>query len=309
MLDGNRQYRQGVATEPRNESERWFEQALDERGIAGGDVHQPDLGGAARPDYRIHRPTPWTRLHARRPESVICEVKGFTETGMSRRLSEAESTLVTDESGRQRRRVMPMMLSDRDVYGTTRNKIIEASKRQLRKYAGRREALAVVVVNPAGVHAPIYEIEDLIAVMYGDPGWAFKVNPETGEASKGGPVFGEDGVFGGGRHRYISAVIALQRRTHAADFRERRSAERRDDFASIEDRWERVAASARAAMEDPLWADAEDHFPGKYFNVRVVAAPGAITGEAVPVPTNLFTAPSDEYWALNPDTGGLERLR
>jgi len=76
----NGRYLELAMTGPKKQSEVWFEEALAERGIAGGDVHQPDLGGAATPDYRIHRGGSC---------GVICEVKEFGSTGMSRRLGES----------------------------------------------------------------------------------------------------------------------------------------------------------------------------------------------------------------------------
>jgi len=281
---------------PKKKSEVWFEEALAERGIAGGDRHQPDLGGSAKPDYRIHRPTVLTRLRLRRPESVICEVKEFESTGMSRRLAEARFTEVPDGKGGTRLRGQFMTLSDDNVYGTARNKIAKAAKKQLREYASRGDALAVVLANPNGVEAPIHDLDDLVATMYGNPAWTIPINFKTGESGEGEGIFAEDGVFGGGKHRYVSAIITVTRRRHAVDFRERWTAEHDHEFAHIEDSFQRATAGAAAALEDPLYKNADDHFPGHYFAVRVVSTIGTATGEAVPVPTDLFTAEQDEYW-------------
>jgi hypothetical protein len=146
--------------------------------------------------------------------------------------------------------------------------------------------------------------------MYGNPGWSFLIDTQTGAwtEDQGESVYSEDGVFRGGKHRYGSAVIVLSRRTHAVDFRDRWTTEHMGDFASIEELWERGAAAPTAALEDPFYANAEEHFPGHYYAVRVVSTVGTITGEAVPVPLDLFDAEHDEYWSIDAATGRLAGL-
>jgi len=259
-------------------AEEWFEDYLRERGLDGGDDQHPDLGGglkAPRPDYRISGGT----------EGAICEVKGFTNSKANRRMAEATGAVT---------------LSGGDVYGSVRNTIAKAAKRQLRPYRHREEALIVVLANPRGVYVPLEQADDVIAAMYGNLGVAVPLDG----SSDGQTIFMEDGVFGGGRHRYVSAVVTLHRREKAAaatdDWRKRNE----HKWVGIEGREQRMAMFLEA-RRDPSYLEAEQT-SGAYHFTRVYSTTSTATGDAVPVPRNLFDGPHDEFWAMNSATGCLE---
>ena len=267
-------------TSPKTESEKWFEAYAAERGLEGADVHQPDLGRPARPDYRIHRGGP----------GAICEVKEFTTSSLERRLEGVSYATV----------------SGRDHFGTVRNKINEAAKKQLRPYAGGDDALVVVLANPLGIQVPIYQSGSVFEAMYGDGGWVMQIDPATGGGDQGEFALLDDGVFGGGRHRYVSAVAVLHRRKHAADAIERWRAERSSSWDAIADRDERVAATLEA-HNDPSYEEAAQT-PGTYHYIQVYSTASTATGEAVRVPRDLFNGPRDQYWTMNAATGSCLEL-
>ncbi|MFN8215165.1 MAG: hypothetical protein U0R71_01075 [Solirubrobacterales bacterium] len=135
------------------------------------------------------------------------------------------------------------------------------------------------------------------------------INPKTGKDGPGQAILAEDGVLGGGHHRYLSAVATLHKHTHAADYRSRWHEERRAQFQQFEDRIERGTAAAAAAMADPEYLEAERFHPGHYFTFRVVATPGTLTGEAVPLDPNLFDGQDDEYHEIDQETGQMKQIR
>jgi len=161
-------------------AEAQFEAYLEERGITGAEDHHPDLGGDKKPDYRISRGGP----------AAIVELKGITTSRMQERVTGSKGSMV---------------LSDDDVYGTARNTIKKAT-RQLRPYADRGEALIVAIANPRKFWTPTEDAEETIAVLHGNPTVAIPIATGSGEAVGEARAFcDQDGVFGGGLHRYVSA--------------------------------------------------------------------------------------------------------
>lgn len=263
---------------PKEKAEEWFENYLDEREIAGGDDHEPDLGGSARPDYRIGRDA----------APAICEVKQFTSSTL-------ESTLEGMSYG---------CISSHQQYGTVRNKMNEAAKRQLREYADRGEALIIVLANPLGVRVPIYAPDDVLAAMYGDQGYVMDVDA-TGAGHNGRSAFLDNGVFGGGHHRYVSGIVTLHRRGKAEDAKELWIDENRPRWDGCGDRQAIMAAMLEILNSDPGWEEAVNT-AGHYFFTRAYQTVAAATGEAVAIPRELFTGPDDELWTVNKDSGVLE---
>ncbi len=209
-------------------SELWFQRYAAEHSLRGGDEHEPELGEDARPDFRISAGGP----------GVICEVKEFVTSSFHRGLQDPGVK----------------MLSPRDQHGTVRNKIGKAAKRQLRPYADRGEALVIVLANPRDVQVDIYEPGGVVEAMYGDLGYTFQVNPSTGEGGPGRWVCLDGGVFGGGRHTYVSAVVVLHRGTHAADARQRWMDEQRwrwNDMRTPRSEWRRCGRSSPMIRASP----------------------------------------------------------
>jgi hypothetical protein len=261
-------------------AEAQFEAYLEERGIAGGDDHHPDLGGKKRPDYRISRGS----------SAVIVEIKGFTTSRMQDRLEGSTGTVI---------------LSDRDIYGTPRNKIRKAM-RQLRPYAHRGEALVIALANPRRLRTPTEDAQETIVTLHGNRAFVMPISRETGDANGEGQwVYDKDGVFGGGLHRYISGVITLHERTYAQDAVERWHHENRHRWAGIGDRRE-LGVAYLQARDDAL--ENAEATPGSYRFVRVFETLSAAEAkDAVPVPRDLFNGPRDEFWTINLDTGRVER--
>lgn len=262
----------------KEKAEEWFESYLNEREIAGGDDHEPDLGGSARPDYRI----------GKAGAAAICEVKQFSSSTL-------ESTLEGMSYG---------CISSHQQYGTVRNKMNEAAKRQLREYADRSDALIIVLANPFGIRVPIYTPDDMLAAMYGDQGYVMEVDA-SGTGHNGEFAFLDNGVFGGGHHRYISGIVTLHRRDKAEDAKELWIEENRSRWDDCGDRQAIITAMLEILNSDSSWEEAANT-AGHYFFTRTYETAATATGEAVAIPRYLFTGPNDEFWAMNKTNGLLE---
>jgi hypothetical protein len=263
-------------------AEHQFETYLFGVGLDGADDHEPDLGGEKRPDYRV----------SRGEAAVIIELKGFESSPLEMALEASSDFLVRD--GRQE--LAPM-----------RNKVGEAIK-QLRPYRDRPEPLIVCLANPNRLQVPCEDHEEVIAGMYGERG--VQVSIATPE-NPGPPLdpewfFGRNGVFGGGLHPYVSAVMTLHERTRREDAIERWHQDLKERLADIEDRQERAILTAEATRE-PAFAEA-DATQGNYHFVRVFET-HHVGATAPRVPRDLFAGPHDEFRAYNPGNGCLELLR
>lgn len=261
-----------------------FETYLRDVGIDGGDDHEPDLGGgsdARRPDYRVSRGN----------TAAIIELKGFESSPIEEALEDSGGFLVRD--GRQE--LLPI-----------RNKIGEAVK-QLRPYANRPEPLIVCLANPNRLMVPCEDHNEVIAGMYGERGVRVSISTPENPNPPIDPewFFGRNGVFGGGLHRYVSAVMTLHERTYREDAIERWHQGMKERLADIEDLQERAVLTAEATRE-PAFAEA-DATPGTYRFVRVFET-HHVAASAPPVPRDLFAGPRDEFRAYNPTNGCLELL-
>ena len=146
---------------------------------------------------------------------------------------------------------------------------------------------------------------DIVACMYGNQGYSMPINVETGEGGPGEHVFLRDGALTG-KHRYISAVATLHHGTLADEARQRWLDENRHRWEGIEQHQEKAVAMLEImnAEFDPL-AQPE----GDFFFVHVYSTLSTATGEAVPVPRELFNGPRDQYWAVNLATKALELVQ
>jgi hypothetical protein len=266
-------------------AEEQFERYLREVGIAGGDIHQPDLGGGAearRPDYRI----------SRGGAAAIVEVKGFKKCAAEEELWRAGGVVIRNA---------------REEIAPIRNKINEAVK-QLRPYQERPEPLIVCLANPRKLMVASEGKSGILAAMYGDQAISVPIStPENPEPS-GQPewFFGRDGVFGGNHHRYVSAVMTLHERTHRQDAIDCWHEEMKERLAGVSDRLERGVLTARATRE-PAFIRA-DETPGTYRFVRVYETHYVAAG-APAVPRDLFTGPHDKLHLYNAENGCLELLQ
>jgi hypothetical protein len=266
-------------------SEDQFETYLREAGISGGEDHQPDLGGgpgARRPDYRVSRDD----------IAAIIELKGFETSPLEDALECGGGFMVRDAS---------------QELAPVRNKIGEALK-QLRPYRDRSEPLIVCLANPSRLMVASENHDEVIAAMYGEPGVRVSIatpeNPDPPDDAEW--FFGRNGVFGGGLHPYVSAVMTLHERTCREAAIERWHDDMKGRLAGIEDRQERAILTFEATRE-PAFAEA-DATPGSYRFVRVFETHN-VAATAPPVPRDLFTGPRDEFRAYNSENGCLELLR
>jgi hypothetical protein len=264
-------------------AEEQFERYLREVGLAGGEDHQPDLGGGAgarRPDYRISRGG---------EAAAIVEVKGFEKCAVEEELRRGRGVVICDA----KKEMAPI-----------RNKIGEAVK-QLRPYRERPEPLIVCLANPRKLMVASEGKGEILAAMYGERAVSVPISTTEDPEPAGEPelFFGRDGVFGGNHHRYVSAVMTLHERTHRQDAIDRWHEEMKEQLAGVSGPLERGALTARATRE-PAFARA-DETPGTYRFVRVYETHNVAAG-APSVPPDLFTGPHDELHAYNPENGCLE---
>jgi hypothetical protein len=265
-------------------AEHQFETYLLEVGIDGGAYHQPDLGGGAearRPDYRVSRGN----------AVAIIELKGFESSSIEDALMRGGGVVIRDAS----EELAPM-----------RNKIGEALK-QLRPYRDRPEPLIVCLANPSRLMVAGENPNEVIAAMYGERAVRVSIatpeNPDPPDDAEW--FFGRNGVFGGGLHPYVSAVMTLHERTYREEAIERWHEGMKERLADIEDRQQRAALTLEATRE-PAFVEA-DATPGSYRFVRVFETHN-VASTAPPVPRNLFVGPRDEFRAYNPENGCLELL-
>jgi len=269
---------------PKSPAEHQFETYLRESDIAGHDDHQPDLGGgpgARRPDYRV----------SRGEAAAIIELKGFESSAMEDELARGGGVAIRDAS---------------EELAPVRNKIGEALK-QLRPYRDRPEPLIVCLANPGRLMVPSESAEDVISAMYGERGIRVSIvtpdNPEPADEPEW--FLGRNGVFGGGLHSYVSAVMTLHERTYRQDAIERWHLGMKERLAGIDDHQERGVLALEATRE-PAFAEA-DATPGSYRFVRVFET-HHVGATAPPVPRGLFVGDRDEFRAYNPENGCLELL-
>jgi hypothetical protein len=220
--------------------------------------------------------------------AAICEVKEFHTRAKTERLMQNIGRAIT--------------LSEKEQFGAVREAISEAAA-QLRPYRDRGEALAVVLANPHEADVSLEETEDMIAAMYGNPGFRIQFDDQQSVVEEN-LAFLRDGVLAA-KHRYLSAAITMHYRTNAADFYEAWMQQRRPAWDDIEDNVRRAELVIEASNEGKREAE---KISGDYFFVRVLSTISAVTGQAEPVPRDLFDDPRDEYWAMDRATGELERL-
>jgi hypothetical protein len=264
-------------------SEVWFERYAAEHGLVGGDEHQPDLGGTTKPDYRVEKGG----------DSAIVEVKEFETSVLDRRLKDAGPR-------------NPVMLDAESELSTMRHKLGKAAKTQLRPYADRGEPLVICLANPNGIWVGL-DSDEVLAAMYGDPAYTFRVDTETGAAIEDPAFeFSRNGTFVD-RHRYVSAVMTLHRGTLAADAIKGWEEENRFRWDRIEDRQERVEGmlKIRNGSESLRAAEAVE---GYFYYVRTYESKWAALGEAPRLSPDLFNGPRDEFWRIDADSGTIAPL-
>jgi hypothetical protein len=176
-------------TRERPAAELLFERYLDAHGYHW--EHEPDLGIATAPDYRIRRGE--TR--------AICEVKQF------------ETTAVRDLGARAGG---PVVVPPELLYRTIRNQI-DSAARQLRPLVGWGLPLVVVLANPSQATV-LLDPPTLFHSMYGEGSWAALDDPLPSiEAWPIPTAAGRDGAMAA-KHDFITAIVALRERRESGAF-------------------------------------------------------------------------------------------
>jgi hypothetical protein len=249
-----------VVTRRRPAGELLFEAYLAEHDYPEP-AYEPDLGVRTRPDYVV----------VRGEAEAICEVEEF----------DRDSGWSPGNAGPSGRRSME------DVLRPVRHKI-RAAARQLKPLAGSGRPLVIVLANPRGAWVGLSP-QEIVWAMYGDPAFAFSMDPRTGEAvDEGGFITTANGKLRND-HPYISAVTVVSQRDRAVDFYDELVAGM--DGASADEKWRAINA-AKDRGEVP---EGHCHRLDVYRTMSAHAAP--LRGE-------LFNGPKDRLFEYDEEAGG-----
>lgn len=267
-----------AAAQSKQVSEEWFERYLRDHGLAGWEEHHPDLSDKRRPDYRV----------ARGAQAAICEVKEFRTTRLRDRFRPGHAFVV----------------SDAEEFGSVRNAVSNAAKKQLKPFRKCNEPLVVVLVNPHLADVSLEEPDEVLFALYGSPQVLLPVQT-SGPSSAGQSVYGRGGVLRN-KHQYVSAVVTLHLRTNEADYWDNWLDAHRAEWEDIDDTTEQVLKLIEL-RETEL---ARGRIPtGDYLYVRVFSTKASAEGHAVAISQDLFAGPRDEFWAYEPASGMFVRVR
>jgi hypothetical protein len=195
-------------------------------------------------------------------------------------------------------------VSDKVVYGSVRSAISEAA-RQLKPLKDRGEPLVIVLANPLHAEVCLEEPDDVIYAMYGNPAVQFSLDPTGTELEgQGRAICDRDGALTS-KHRYISAVVTLHRRTHRKDYENEWAERNRYRWQGQADRVEAMRIVVEAHEEALAEFEAIE---GDYLFARVFSTISAATGEAVAVSHDLFNGSRDEHWTCDSATGIYRRV-
>jgi hypothetical protein len=262
------------------ESETWFDDYVRSHGQDPGDP-EPDLGISKNPD----------RLITWNGHQVVCEIKQFEANPFDRALGKVG-------------RVATLGLGQ--ALGSVRRKVKHAAE-QLKPLQGSAWPLVIVLANPKDEPVPFSDHE-IIWALYGDPVVEIPIDVENGGPA--GPA--EHGVGRNGRlrtrHQYVSAVVALRRRSHLEDWNkatwERLTAESPDfdpaDIDAAVELLQRVDKAREAALA------AGEIEEGVYLYTDVFAT---TSPTAVALPRDVFDGSRDRRWDYDATTGNYERTR
>ena len=241
-------------------AEARFEHYLRERGY--GFEYEPDLANGKRPDYLV-------RAH---PHELVCEIKSFNTAGT-------------------RGSVQVGALSQEEVLKPIRKHITTAAT-QLKGIPDR--PLVVVLANPKGCPIPL-DPRSIMAAMYGDVVVEFPVDSDgdgggvswtTGFNRKLAVVDPETGERTGGDHEYVSAVAVVRREDLAfKEWSRRWRVEHDADFPRS------ASTKAAVAFLEAAAGDGVPHSDDVFVDVFET-----ISGQAVPLPRDVFNGRHDRRW-------------
>jgi hypothetical protein len=272
-----------MTKEPEDEGgERLFREYLDAHGYV---YERPD-----RDDGREGRAADFRLSKAGSPVAIV-EVKQWDEFDSPYR---AEGVGVVDP---------------RRLYAPIRNSVRSAAG-QLKAHQQEGLPLVVVLVNHKGFPIALDD-DDVRFALSGNPTFTAKVDPEAGGLVDGEFIFGRDGRLrpqtgqDPGQHVYVSAVVILRQRDYETDWSDRR---RMIGFGPPARSIAEAAAQAIPYMEARAREMARSPIPsGGYNGLDVFETYSVLTGEAVPLPDDLFDAPGDRRLGFTLD--GVPILR
>jgi hypothetical protein len=269
-----------------NPGERRFAAYLDEQGYSW--KHEPDY----RVELALTRP-PATKpdfLLERDGQRAVAEVRQFESSVLQNHLS-----------GRGR----VGAVAPEKVFGQQRSALWEKAE-QLRPLAGMGVPLVIVLVNALGKLVSLDDFH-IQAAMWGNPGFAFTIDPASGGLTEGGQPYlrMEDyGVFASpilddgktvvwrNQHPHITAVLVVHERLYSADWREEILARYRAPNRSID---AAMVSTLEALREVEARQQRGEEPKGSYRWVSVYEVNGE---EAVPLPKGWFNGPRDERYGF-----------
>lgn len=247
----------------KTKSEELFERYLRETAHDGWDDHQPDLGSAKNPDYKI----------SKNGASAIVDVKEFADSKLHQRSQVGNKVFNASQD---------------EMLGDVRDKIGKFAK-QVKPFERSGLPLVLVLANPNNILVPLGEFE-IRAAMYGMPMFGGEFDPEVGQVMNMRTIPGLNGKLTN-HHQYISAIAVLGTYTHkqvANDVwldanRNRLEAEFPEDFEG----------KVGAVFDGLRSVHAPD---GDFVFARVFHTE---SDQAVPLPPELFDGPHDTHTYLS----------
>lgn len=260
---------------PKTAADEMFEEYLDAHG--GYEVvYEPDYAS----ELGVESPTSPDYLVRRHETLAVCEVKGFKKSKLAEAIPDDGYAALPADA----------------LYGQVRDQV-DAAADSLRPLAGHSVPLVALLANPERLLVPLDD-EHVIHALHGDPAYALRVNVDEGVTEDPGALIAaRDGAVTD-KHRFLSAVVTLHRRPHAADWRDQLSSQFPADDSTFEGARRAAMRFARAIQAEEEAGEAP---AGEYLWAEVYDLARASRPDAVPLPGALFDGPRDTRYGWYPD--------
>ncbi len=253
----------------KTESDRLFEEYLDQNDAIFGYEYEPNLEGRREPDYLVKS----------KYGEVICEVKGIGET-------EFAKTLKTHRIA---------FFDEKSELNPIRNKIHDSAD-QFREYQELQLPCVAIISNPKKISVEL-ESEEVLQSMFGNKESIFKIDKSGNEP----PQFkyysyGRDGKLTN-HHRYISAVAILDVYMMANEIWQIIFDEEKKKTEPLKDAWEKAIELLNRYTQEIRQNKGID-VNKKEFRLRVYH--NYLT--TIPLTPNIFSCQNDECWIIDKET-------